>query len=120
MGITPFRRTLHQRDQYSHNLVTNPAQTPHALKKLNEVLEDRQNLRGKFSGLIDTLSRMGTQKDTEMLQKTIESSNSALKDAIREQISYTEALNDEVTYQGGTASVFTALDVLSLPLGVFS
>ena len=97
-----------------------PAQTPHALKKLNGVLEDRQNIRGRISGFIDVLSKIGTKKDTEALEKTIVSSNSALKDAVKEQTRYAEALNDEVSYQGRTISAFTALNVLFLPLGFFS
>ena len=123
----------------------NPARTPHTLKKLNGVLEDRRDVRGRISGFIDVLSRIGTQKDTETLgktiersnsalkgavegqircakalDKTIETSNSALKDALKEQTSYAEALNDEVTYQGRAISAFTALNVLFLPLGFFS
>ena len=71
----------------------NPAQTPYALKKLNDVLEDRQSIRGRISGFIDTLSRM----ETGALQMSLEASNSALKDAVQEQIRYAEALNDEVS-----------------------
>ena len=122
----------------------NPAQTPYALRKLNEVLEDRQNIRGRISGFLDTLSRIGTQKDTEALQKRIETSNSALKDSVEQQIRCAEALekaietsnsilNDAfqelIDYAEGSseqtpgqnaASSVTALNVLFLPLGFFA
>ena len=90
----------------------NPAQTPYALRKLNDVLEDRQNIRGRFLGFIDTLSRIEARK-------TQEASNSAIKDAIEEQIRCAEALNQQVADQR-IAALATALNVFFLPLGFFA
>jgi hypothetical protein len=39
---------------------------------------------------------------------------------MQQQLFFAEALNDEITYQGKALSMFTALNVLFLPLGFLS
>jgi hypothetical protein len=44
----------------------------------------------------------------------------ATQTALQQQLQFAEALNDEVAYQGKALSMFTAINVLFLPLGFFS
>jgi hypothetical protein len=44
----------------------------------------------------------------------------ATQSAMQQQLQFAEALNDEITYQGKALSMFTALNVLFLPLGFLS
>ncbi|KAA8912326.1 hypothetical protein FN846DRAFT_324757 [Sphaerosporella brunnea] len=83
------------------------------VQRLRNLITERKQHREKFASLIAAIRKMF---DTVQAGDT----KTATQTALNQQLKYAEALNDEVAYQGKTISMFTAINVLFLPLGFFA
>ncbi|KAF8247336.1 hypothetical protein K440DRAFT_305690 [Wilcoxina mikolae CBS 423.85] len=83
---------------------------------IDRVISQRKRMMEKMSDIIGSLKDMC--KSTEQARGVMQ--QKAIKETVQEQLRNAEILGDEITYQGKTLSMFTAVNVLFLPLGFFS